>query len=130
MPKFNDRSLQRLQECDKDLQIIFEEVIKNYDCTILCGHRGKEDQDEAVRTGKSKLSFPNSKHNSTPSRAIDVVPYPIDWNDKARFYHFAGYVCSLANSLGIKIRWGGDWNGDLNFKNDSFVDMPHFQLEE
>jgi len=25
-----------------------------------------------------------------PSDAVDVAPYPIDWNDKERFYYFAG----------------------------------------
>ena len=60
--------------------------------------------------------------------AVDVSPFPIDWNDANRFHHFAGYVLAVAQSLDIKIRWGGDWNGDLQFKTEKFRDLPHFEL--
>ena len=128
MPTLSKKSLERLGECDERIQKIIHEVIKHYDCTVTCGYRGKEEQEQAVREGKSKVHFPNSKHNTLPSKAIDVIPYPVDWNDTKRFMHFAGFVQGIAVSMGIKIRWGGDFNGDLNFKNDSFVDMPHFEL--
>ena len=52
------------------------------------------------------MQYPNSKHNKLPSKAVDVAPYPIDWNDPDRFYHFAGYVRGIAEGMGIKIRWG------------------------
>lgn len=128
MNSFSKTSEERLKTCHSDLQRLFNEVIKHYDCTVLCGHRGKEEQDEAVRTGNSKLKWPDSKHNQLLSLACDVVPYPISWSDKARFMHFAGFVQGIAKSMGIKIRWGGDWSQDFNFKNDSFVDFPHFEL--
>jgi len=128
MAEFGEKSKERLSTCHEKLQILFEQVVQHYDCTVLCGHRGKDEQDEAVRTGKSKLAFPNSKHNKLPSLAVDVVPFPIDWEDKSRFYHFAGYVLGVAHSLGIKLRWGGDWNGNLNFKDERFMDLPHFEL--
>lgn len=130
MPKFGKKSEERLATCHVDLQRLFNEVIKHYDCTVTCGHRGKDEQDEAVRTGVSKLAWPNSKHNSLPSKAIDVVPFPIDWDDMTRFYHFGGFVLAVAKQLGIKIRWGGDWNGDLKFRDEKFKDLPHFELVE
>lgn len=130
MSNFSQKSVERLSQCHPELQRLFNEVIKDYDCTITCGHRGKEEQDEAVRTGHSKVSFPNSKHNSLPSQAVDVVPFPVDWNDLTRFYHFAGFVLATAKKLGIKIRWGGDWNGDLKFKEEKFKDLPHWEIVE
>lgn len=130
MPSFSEKSLKELSTCDEKLQKIFMEVIKHYDCTVICGTRDEKAQEEAFRTGKSKLKYPHSKHNSFPSKAVDVVPYPIDWNDRARFYHFAGFVYGVSEVLGIKLRWGGDFNQDLNFKNDNFIDMPHFELME
>lgn len=130
MRAFGKLSQERLAQCDEKLQLLFETVLQSYDCTVLCGHRGEAEQEEAFRTGKSKVHFPNSKHNTLPSKAVDVVPYPIDWNDTKRFMHFAGFVQGVAASLGVKIRWGGDFNQDLNFKNDSFIDMPHFELVE
>lgn len=130
MNKFSQKSLERLNTCHPDLQKVFNKVIENYDCTIICGHRGKDEQDEAVRLGNSKLEWPNSKHNQLLSLAVDVAPYPLDWNDTSRFYHFAGYVLAVANLMGVKLRWGGDWNGDLKFRDEKFKDLPHFELVE
>ena len=130
MNSFSGKSQERLSTCHPDLQKLFNEVIKHYDCTVVCGHRGKDEQDEAVRTGQSKLAWPHSKHNSLPSKAVDVVPFPVDWSDTSRFYHFAGFVMGVALSLGIKIRFGGDWNGNLQFRDEKFKDLPHFELVE
>lgn len=132
MPSFSKTSMDRLNTCDKRLVDLFTEVIKHYDCTVTCGVRTKEEQDEAFRTGKSKLKWPDSKHNvNSPeqkSRAVDVIPCPIDWNNKNAFYHFSGFVLGIAAQKGIKIRWGGDWDGDKNLKNQTFFDLPHFEL--
>lgn len=130
MPKFSAKSLERLSECDVRLQRIMHEVIKHRDCTITTGHRSQEAQDEAVRTGTSKTPWPKSKHNSMPSKAVDVVPYPVDWKDRERFANFAGFVQGIAESMGIKIRWGGDWDQDGLTKDERFSDMPHFELME
>lgn len=67
-------------------------------------------------------------HNKTPSLAVDVAPWPIDWNDKNRFYHFAGRVQGIAQMFNIKIRWGGDWDSDNDLKDQNFYDLPHFEL--
>lgn len=130
MATFSEKSLERLSSCDGRLQRLFLEVVKHYDCTVICGHRGAQEQTEAVRSGHSKLSFPKSKHNSLPSKAVDVIPFPVDWNDIKRFMHFAGFVSGVAKSMNIEIRWGGDFNEDLNFKNDNFFDAPHFEIKE
>ena len=76
----------------------------------------------------STLSYPKSKHNRQPSLAADVIPYPVDWEDSKRFYHFAGFVEGIAAAKGIKIRWGGDWDGDRSFADQNFHDLPHFEL--
>lgn len=128
MAKFSELSQSRLATCDERLQRVFREVIKHYDCTVLCGHRDEASQMEAYRSGHSKLRFPQSKHNSFPSRAVDVVPCPIEWKDKGRFLHFAGFVLGIAKGMGINLRCGVDFNGDFNFNNDNFFDGPHFEL--
>lgn len=130
MPSFSKKSLEELSSCDERLQKIFNEVVKYYDCTIICGYRDKEAQDKAFHDGKSKLVYPKSKHNMRPSLAVDVVPFPINWSDKSRFFHFAGFVLGVACYLNIPLRWGGDFNNDKNFSNDTFIDMPHFELIE
>lgn len=126
MPRFNQTSADRLATCRMELQDLFNEVVKGFDCSILCGHRSDEDQMKAFNEGKSKAK--SGKHNKTPSMAVDVAPCPIDWTDLNRFYYFAGYVKARAEELGIKIRWGGDWDGDTITKDQNFNDLPHFEL--
>lgn len=128
MPQFSERSKQRLATCDERLQRVFNEVIRWHNCTVVCGHRNEEEQNEAYRTGHSNLLWPRSKHNAQPSLAVDVIPYPVNWADRDRFVFFAGFVLGAARQMGIKLRWGGDWTMDGDLHNDSFVDMPHFEL--
>jgi len=130
MPSFSQRSQNRLNTCDPRLVEVLEEVIKHWDCTILQGERTKEEQDEFFRTGRSKVQWPNSKHNSSPSKAVDVAPYPIDWNDTRRFDYFAGFVKGIATTKGITLRWGGDWNSDNDQSDQTFNDLPHFEIKE
>lgn len=127
-PVFSQKSEQRLSTCHNDIQHVFHEVIKHIDCTVICGHRSKEEQDEAFRTGHSKVLYPKGKHNKQPSLAIDVIPYPIDWIDRERMTLFAGYVLGTAESMGINMRWGGDWNQNWNVQDNSFDDLVHFEL--
>lgn len=128
MPKFGARSRENLSEVHPRLQEIFNEVIKYYDCSVIEGHRTEEEQNKLYSAGKSKVIYPHSKHNKYPSEAADVVPYPVDWSDTKRFYHFAGFVKGIAASLGYKIRWGGDWDSDNDLGDQTFFDLPHFEI--
>lgn len=128
MPKFGKNSRARLATCHPDLQRLFNEVIEHYDCSVTCGHRSKEDQDKVFKEGKSKIQWPNSKHNKMPSLAADVIPYPVDWDDTRRFYMFVGIVRGIAAMLDIKIRCGADWDGDMEVKDQNFHDLPHVEL--
>ena len=130
MPKFGSRSRGRLSSCNPKLRRVFNEVVKEFDCSVLCGHRGEDEQNKAFKEGKSKVKYPNGRHNAKPSNAVDVAPYPIDWSDRERFTLFAGYVLGIARSMGIKLRWGGDWDGDFEVKDNNFDDLPHFELIE
>lgn len=130
MPKFSNNSEKKLDSCHPDLAIIFYQVIETYDCIVLEGHRSKERQLELYNSKKSKVKV--SKHNENPSLAVDVAPYPVVWDGsekiRARFYHFAGFVLATGSSMGIRIRWGGDWDGDFHFDDQSFDDLVHFEL--
>ena len=128
MPYFGRRSKKQLSTCDKKLQDVFNEVIKHVDCSVLEGHRGEVRQNELYEEGKTKVYFPNGRHNANPSRAVDVVPYPIDWDDRERFHLFAGFVLGIAKSIGMTLRWGGDWDRDWTVMDNKFDDFPHFEL--
>ena len=126
--KFGRRSQKNLSEAHPLLIELFNEVIKIRDCAVIEGHRDKFEQDRLFHAGKSKLKWPRSKHNSFPSMAVDVVPYPVHWTNYRAFYHFAGIVKGVAHGMGLQIRWGGDWDSDNQFTDQSFHDLPHFEL--
>lgn len=130
MAAFSKTSADRLATCDPRLQRLFNEVVKHFDCSVLCGHRGEAEQNEAFRKGHSSKQFPHSKHNRFPSIAVDVAPYPIQWDNVEKFRWFGGCVMGVASQLGIKVRWGGDWDGDTDFRDQSLIDLPHFELAE
>ena len=128
MPIFSAKSKKILSECHEDLQRLFNEVIKQYDCAVTWGYRGEADQNAAFARGDSDLKFPHSRHNHNPSLAADVVPYPSLYSDSKLCYEFGLKVLAIAKDLGIKIRWGGDWNGDgVHTKNEN--DLAHFELK-
>lgn len=133
MPYFSKISKERLSTCDKKLQELFNEVIKVFDCTIVCGYRNKEDQERAFNDSKSKLHYPMSKHNHLPCYAVDVVPYFSDephlrWKDVESFLKLAYCIKTIANKLDIKVRWGADWNNNGIISDEKFIDMPHWEL--
>lgn len=119
-------SLERLSSCHDDLQLLILDVAQRVDAgelftagirdiTVLCGQRGKAEQDAAFTRGTSKLQWPKSKHNQTPSLAVDIAPYPIYWHDREAFLVLRGFV--LARAAALK----------LNVSVISW-DLPHYQL--
>jgi peptidoglycan L-alanyl-D-glutamate endopeptidase CwlK len=125
MPSFSKRSKDRLNTCHENLQILCNEVIKDFDFTVICGHRGEADQNRAYESGLSELKYPDSKHNTIPSLAVDIAPYSkmlkgIDWNDQSAFKELAACMKFNARKLGIRIRWGGEFS--------RLKDLVHFEL--
>ena len=142
MPAFGSQSRQRLATCHGDLQRLFYEVVKHFDCHVLEGHRSLERQQELYAQGRTTEGnivthkdgvAKRSKHQTSPSVAVDVVPWyktspHIRWDDEERFYYFAGFVMATALSMGIAIRAGCDWDRDTEVSDERFVDLPHFEL--
>lgn len=129
MPVFSPLSRERLDSCHPLLQEVFLRVVEDWDCTVLEGHRGRIAQEAAFASGASKKHWPDGKHNTIPSYAADAAPYPVDWKNIQRFHVFAGYVLGRASGMGIRLRWGGDWDGrwDLNARGE-LNDLVHFEL--
>lgn len=129
---FGKKSRAELDTCDPRLQDIAEEAIKIMNFSVLQGHRSEEEQKALYNQGKTKLLPPKSKHNSYPSKAFDIVPYPVDWSDKKRFTLLAGIIIAIGAKHGVKIRWGGAWdmNYDKIIDDQSFDDLPHFEIME
>ena len=129
MPKFGRKSRERLSTCDNKLQKLFNEVIKHVDCSILEGHREKDRQNKLYEEGKTKVKYPDGRHNRQPSSAVDVTPYPVDWKDRERQTLFAGFVIGVASQMCINLRWCGDWDQDFQVVDNRFDDFPHFELK-
>lgn len=138
MPSFSTQSSGRLATADPRLQALFNKVVEEWDCIILEGKRTEEQQRINVAKGVSKTMA--SKHVyplEGPSLAVDAAPYPLKWPDRKSptyvkdlclWYAFGGYVMGVADGLGLKIRWGADWDGDQIIIDQTFDDLPHFEL--
>lgn len=124
--KLSSKSEVRLSQVHPDLQKVIREAFNTmpFDVTVLEGLRSNERQAELFKSGASKVR--RSKHQD--GVAVDIAPYPIDWNDKNRFNEMAKHVLIASKSLGIPVRWGGDWNMNGDWKDESFYDGPHFEL--
>lgn len=129
MPTFGDRSLKNLAKVHPKLRAVLDEAIKETDFTVICGHRGKAEQEAAFAAGNSKARFGQSPHNFEPACAVDVIPYPFkDWNDNEGFKRIAKAILGAAKRLGVPVRWGADWNQNGRTDDERFVDTPHFEL--
>lgn len=121
-----------------DLQAIVDKALSYgiYDFGLTCGHRTVEQQQQLFAEGKTHIDGISrlGKHNQTPSEAVDFIPSPGEinginvWSDKQRFAVIAGLLMAAAAELGIKVRWGGDWDGDGNNADSRLHDMPHLEL--
>lgn len=143
MYSFSKKSKFNLSTCHKDIQLILNELIKFYDFSVIEGHRTLETQQQYFKDGKSKLDGVNqlSKHQSYPSMAVDIIPYKKNTNafsghekDDRRFYMMMGMVKAISHKLleegkiSHKVRFGLDWDSDDTFRDQTFDDLPHFEL--
>ncbi len=135
MAKFGKTSTKRLNTAHPVLQELFQRVVLRRDCSITEGFRGEAEQRYVFNVGLSKVDWPNSKHNQHPSVAVDVVPWPEKWACEAAFlelrviiYKEWGQMIKEGLTEGFRLRWGGDWDGDGDRTDQTFHDLPHWEL--
>lgn len=152
--KLGKTSLDRLGTCHPDLQriILRAEAISPMDFTVLEGLRSTQRQGELYAQGRTKpgkivtsVDGQNrrSKHQAVHritrepvaddhpeacSLAIDLAPYPVNWDRAWAFDVLAGVILTAAHQMGIALRWGGDWDGDWDRSDQRLTDAPHFEL--
>lgn len=114
-----DRSRRNLNGVHPDLVKVVERAIEitEVDFTVIEGLRTKERQAQLFRDRFTKTM--SSRHLT--GHAVDIAPYPIDWEDKVRFARVAKAMKQAACELNVAIVWGGDWKNSW--------DMPHYQLD-
>jgi peptidoglycan L-alanyl-D-glutamate endopeptidase CwlK len=137
--KLSKRSLDKLETCEKDLQVLMIEAIKEspFDFGISWGHRSPVKQKELFDQGRTTpgkiVTYVDgydkkSKHNYLPALAVDIMCYvdgKITWNESI-YLEVAEHIIDVAEDLfekGImknRITYGGYWK--------RFRDYPHFQI--
>jgi len=143
MPNFSAASLAKLETCHPDLQAVMKEAIKYFDFTITYGVRTVDEQQALYAQGRTKAGAKvtwvdgvtkKSKHNYTPSKAVDIAPFPINWKDREAFIYLAGHVMAIAEimyadgRIAHKIRWGGDFSMNDRTIDEKKADAPHFEI--
>lgn len=134
MRKWSKKSKLVLDSLDPRLQRVMNRVLQEVaDISLTSGHRGEEKQNYLFEHGKSTVVWPNSKHNSNPSIAVDFQPYPYPFSEP-KLWGALGYIAGRAMAIGaeegVVLRWGGDWNGDGDVTNQTFNDLFHLEIKE
>jgi hypothetical protein len=132
--RWGERSARVRASLDKRLKIVTDRLLQEVaDISLISGHRGKEEQNKAFRERRSTLEFPQSKHNSYPSLAVDFQPYPYPKRDVklwAALAYVAAHAIKIGQEEGVCIRWGGDWNRNGDLTDNSFDDLFHLEIVE
>lgn len=126
MYRFGKRSKARLKGVKPELVNVLNELVKIMDVTIIEGLRTEERQKQLVASGASKTKF--SKH--LEGKAVDLAPYPIDWEDRDRFHYMGGMIRGIAKQLNVNVRWGGDWDSDGDIHDNNFDDLVHVEIRD
>ncbi len=111
-------------------------VLTKQDFSVTCGVRTREEQRKLYAQGRTKPGQVvtwtlNSRHFVDADgfgRAVDLAPYPLDWNTPSRFDAIAKAMLQAGEDLGVKIRWGADWDQDGKPRERGESDSPHFEL--
>jgi len=123
---FGERSRKVRSELDPRLQKFCNAVANHWDVSLIEGYRSPERQLELYNSGASKVRV--GKHNTSPSRAVDMAPYPIDWNDIDQFIRFTYFAKGLIAAMNLPIKNGADWDEDNDYADHTFLDWVHWEL--
>lgn len=110
--------------------------ITSQDFMVLCGVRTLAEQKELYAQGRTKpgnIVTWTLKSRHLPAadgfgRAVDLVPYPVDWNTNSKFDAIATAMFQASKELDTPIRWGADWNKNGIARERGETDSPHFEL--
>jgi len=111
-----------LASCHPDLIKVVMKVIETRPVVVTSGYRSgaKQQALENDASSYAQGAGNGSRHRKYPSWAVDMVPCnDLHASSRAVMSNFAQYVLQVGNSLGVKLRWGG---------NFSTYDPVHFDL--
>lgn len=136
--KLGSASRKKLEGLHPNLVAVVTRAIQltTQDFSVTCGVRTLAEQKELYAQGRTKpgqIVTWTLKSRHLPAadglgRAVDLAPYPIDWNVLSKFDAIAKAMFQASKELGIPIRWGADWDQDGNPRERGETDSPHFEL--
>jgi len=112
-------SLALVADIHPDLKHIVTELSKEMDIVVKTGHRDHAAQVNAFNLGTSRHVWPNSRHNTLPSMAVDIVPKDAANDDVYKFREMLRRIERIADLADIKIQLGRDFQ---------FREYCHIQL--
>ncbi len=131
------RSLMRLKGVEPGLVRVVKRaaLLSTQDFMVLEGVRTPERQRELYAQGRTTpgdivtwtLTSNHFKQADGFGHAVDLVPYPVDWNDPAKFDAIYRAMMSAAAIEGVPIRSGMDWDRDGKLREAKEHDSPHFE---
>lgn len=133
-------SLDKLQGVHPKLVNVVKRAIEltKQDFKVLEGVRTPERQKELYAQGRTKPGPKvtwtlTSNHFVNPKtgygHAVDLVPYPVDWETLSKFDAIQKAMFAAAKELGVTIRWGANWNRNGKPREKGETDSPHFELD-
>ena len=133
MFKLGAKSMSRLDGVDIRMVAVVKRAIQlsEVDFSVLEGLRSKSRQAELYaqgRTAPGKIVTWTMTSKHVVGTAVDLVPYPLDWNDLKKFDAIAKAMFAAAKELNVNIRWGADWNQNGKVREKGETDSPHFEL--
>lgn len=146
--KFSQRSLNNLQGVHPKLQAVVHKALAAgmLDFTVTSGVRTQAQQDALFEQGRTTpgvnprqgkpLGDPvtwtrNSRHIAQADgygHAVDLDPYPINYEDLARYKALSTIMINAAQSLGVTIVWGGTFKKKKHGKVVPNPDWGHYEL--
>lgn len=138
MYQLGSKSKQTLKGVHPNLVRVIERAIQlsSQDFTVLEGIRTPQRQEELYAQGRTKPGpvvtwTLKSRHFIQADgwgHAVDLAPYPLDWNDLSKFEAIADAMFQASKELGTPLRWGADWDSDGRPRERGETDSPHFEL--
>lgn len=112
-------------------------AISKQDFLVLEGVRTPTRQRELYAQGRTKpgkkvtwtLTSNHFKNAETGyGHAVDLCPFPVDWNSAAKFDAIYRAMMQASTELNTPIRSGMDWDRDGKLREAKETDSPHFEL--
>jgi peptidoglycan L-alanyl-D-glutamate endopeptidase CwlK len=132
--QLSERSLKNLEGVNPLLVAVVERAIQitTQDFIVIEGLRTQARQDALWAQGRTKpgpiVTWTKDASSHGTGRAVDICPYPVDWNDLKKFDAISRAMFQAADELGVTLRWGADWDMDGKPRERGESDSPHFEL--